>query len=299
MEDIKIVNESLPVIQINFTEMKEALTNALIKYQGIVVTEETLSGCKSTQKELAGLRIKIDTYRKDKKKELSKPIAVFEDQCKDLISLIEKAEQPIKDGIKVFDDEKRDEKRKMAIRLTAEVVADLGLNEKYGSRLDVLDKYCNLTSKESDVRGDLEARAMALMVEQDREAELIDIIKDSIYVENHRIDAKMSFDDFSRLVDRGVPTKDILAEVKSRAESIYRAENPPKPEPVIEPTEEPIPEPVEEPVFVPQSEPIEEVDESIYYAVYRITGSLDELRSVSQYLKDGGITYSVTEQGEL
>ena len=53
------------------------------------------------------MRIKIDTYRKDKKKELSKPIAVFEDQCKDLISLIEKAEQPIKDGIKVFDDEKK------------------------------------------------------------------------------------------------------------------------------------------------------------------------------------------------
>lgn len=297
MEDIKIVNESLPVIQINFTEMKEALTNALIKYQGIVVTEETLSGCKSTQKELAGLRIKIDTYRKDKKKELSKPIAVFEDQCKDLISLIEKAEQPIKDGIKVFDDEKRDEKRKMAIRLTAEVVADLGLNEKYGSRLDVLDKYCNLTSKESDVRGDLEARAMALMVEQDREAELIDIIKDSIDTENHRIDAKMSFDDFSRLVDRGVPTKDILAEVKSRAESIYRAENPPKPEPVIEP--EPIPEPVEEPVFVPQSEPIEEVDESIYYATYRITGSLEQLKSVSAFLKEKGIAYKVADQGEL
>lgn len=296
MEDIKIINESLPVIQINFTEMKEALTNALTKYQGIVVTEETLSGCKSTQKELAGLRIKIDTYRKDKKKELSKPIAVFEDQCKDLISLIEKAEQPIKDGIKVFDDEKRDEKRKMAIRLTAEVVAELGLNEKYGSRLDVLDKYCNLTSKESDVRGDLEARAMALMVEQDREAELIDIIKDSIDTENQRINAKMSFDDFSRLVDRGVPTKDILAEVKARAESIYRAENPPQP---AEPVTEPTPEPVEEPVFVPQSEPIEEVDESIYYAVYRITGSLEQLKSVSAFLKEKGIAYKVTDQGEV
>ena len=170
---------------------------------------------------------------------------------------------------------------------------------KYGSRLDVLDKYCNLTAKESEVRSDLEARAMALMVEQDREAELIDIIKDSIDVENHKINAKMSFDDFSRLVDRGVPTKDILAEVKARAESIYRAENPPKPEPVIEPTEEPTPEPVEEPVFVPQSEPIKEVDESIYYATYRITGSLEQLKSVSAFLKEKGIAYKVTDQGEV
>ena len=74
-----------------------------------------MSSCKSTQRELAGVRNKIDTYRKDKKKIFSKPIADFENQCKELISLVEKAEQPIKDGIKVFDDLKREEKRKQAL----------------------------------------------------------------------------------------------------------------------------------------------------------------------------------------
>ena len=294
MEDIKIVSESLPVIQINFDEMKTALTDTLKKYNGIVVTEETLSGCKTTQKELAGVRIKIDTYRKDKKKELSKPIEAFENQCKELISLIEKAEQPIKEGIKEFDDVKREEKRKVAEELIKTVIAETELNEKYGIRLDVLDKYCNLTAKDSEVRSDLETRAMTLRVEQDREAELIEIIKDTIEAENQRITAKLNFDDFRRLIDRGMQTKDILAEVKARAESIYRAENPPKIE-AAETIKELVPEPIKEPT----TEPIIIADESIYFAAYRVTGSIEQLRSVSEFLKMKNVTYKVVEQGEI
>ena len=295
--EVKIINESLPVIQINFEEMKTALSETLQKYKGIVVTEDTLSGCKHTQKELAGVRGKIDIYRKDKKKELSKPIEAFENQCKELIALIEQAEKPIKDGIKVFDDVKREEKRNAAEYLIKVVIEEVGLNEKYGSQLVVQEKYCNLTAKESEVKNDLEARAMALRVEQDREAELIEIIKDSVESENQRISTKLEFKDFARMIERGNLTKDILAEVKSRAEVIYRAEHP---EPKVEPIVEPITEtylwkaPIE-----PQAEPIKEADESTYFAVYRITGSIEQLRSVSQFIQQNGIAYRVVEQGEV
>lgn len=289
MKEIKVTNEIMPVIEINFDEMKTALTETLKKYNGIVVTEGTLSGCKSTQKELAGVRIKIDSYRKDKKKELSKPIITFENQCKELIALIEQAEQPIKDGIKVFDDEKREEKRKTAEELIKIVIEEQGLNEKYGQRLDISEKYCNLTAKENDVKNDLIARAMTLRIEQEREEELIDIIKDSIESENQRINTKLDFKDFVRLIEGGMATKDILQEVKARAESIHRAENP-------EPIEEVAPEPTPEPTPKPTPKPVEE---PIYCATYRITGSLEELRGISQYLKDEGIGYKVIEQGEI
>lgn len=283
--EVKVLNEVMPVIEINFEQIKANLADTLKKYNGIVVTEETLSGCKSTQKELAGMRIKIDTYRKDKKKELSKPIEAFESQCKELIALVEKAEQPIKEGIKLFDDAKRDEKRKVAEKLIGVVIEEVGLNEKYGSQLTVNEKYCNLTAKESDVKADLEARALVLLSEQNREAELMEIIKDSIDMENERIETKLKFEDFQRLIDRGVPTKDILAEVKARAESIYKAEHPePKTENVIE---------------LPTVAKKEEVSKVTYYANYRITGSETELKGVSQYLKSMGISYKVIEQGEI
>lgn len=292
--DICIEEESLPVIRINFEVLKAELTERLKNYAGIIVTEKTLQGCKATQKELAGLRTKIDTYRKDKKKALSAPITFFEDQCKDLISLIEKAEEPLKEGIKIFDDQKRNGKRDIAIKIIAEVAESMELLPKYAARIEVSERYCNLTATELDVRNDVQSKAYALKVEQDREAELIEIIKDTIETENKRIESKLNFSDFSRLIERGVPTKDILAEVKAGADRIFKAEHPePKPEPT----------PVEEPVVEPKIEPVSvqtvEVTETTYYAIYRITGNAKTLMGVSQYLKDNGVTYSVTDQGEI
>ena len=199
-------------------------------------------------------------------------------------------EKPIKDGIKAFDDVKREEKCKAAEELIKIVIDEVGLNEKYKSQLVVQEKYCNLTAKESDIKSDLQAKAMALRVEQDREAELIEIIKDSIESENQRINTKLEFKDFARMIERGNLTKDILAEIKSRADVIYRAEHP-------EPKEEPKQEITDK--IEPISEPIKEADESTYFAVYRITGSIEQLRSVSQFIQQNGIAYRVVEQGEV
>ena len=302
--EFTVKKEVLPVIQINFEELKGHLTNLLQDYKGLVVTEGNLSTCKAKQKELASTRIKIDNYRKEKKKELSKPITMFEAQCKDLISLIEQAEQPIKDGIKVFDDEKRDSKRLQAIELAKEVAEEYGLNEKYADRLEILDKYCNLTAKSNEVREDLISKAIALKVEQDRETELIEIIKDTITSENEKINLKMEFKDFEKYINMGMSAREVIGEIKNRAERIYAAENPPEPEPMPEP--EPLPEPVQEPIKVPipvepETKPLapEITEEPTYYAVYRIIGTADELRNVSQFLKQNDMQYTVLEQDEL
>lgn len=297
--EVKILKEQSPIIQINFEEIKKALVETLEEYEGIVVTEQSLNICKAKQKELASLRVKIDNYRKGKKKELSKPIQDFENQCKELISLIEQVEFPIKEGIKVFDDKKREEKRQQAVKIAKEVAEEYGLNEKYASRLEVLDKYCNLTAKASDVRDDLIARAMALKIEQDREQELIGIIKDTIASENERIKLKMKFEDFERYINMGMSAREVIAEIKQRANDIYLAENPPEPEP--EPEEpEIVPEPEPEPI--PEPETIDHIlpeEQELYFAVYRITGTIEELRSVSRFLKDNNIQYSVIDQGEI
>ena len=295
--EVKIVNEIMPVLEINFEEMKAALSETLKDYKGIVVTEESLSECKATQKELAGVRTKLDAYRKDKKKELSAPITVFENQCKELIALVEQAETPIKTGIKVFDDAKRDAKRAKAVELIAEVIMETELNEKYGSRLDVLDKYCNLTAKDSEVKADLTTRAFALKVEQDREEELIDIIRSTVDTENNRLNSKMAFEDFGKLIERGLPTKDILASIKSRADAIYAAEHPAVVEPEIPNSEIPFAEP--ETVSDVQSKEIPQADESTYYAVYNVTGSIGDLKSVSAFLQTNRIAYKVEDQGEI
>ena len=305
--EFTVKKEVLPVIQINFEELKGHLTALLNDYKGLVVTENNLQTCKAKQKELASTRIKIDNYRKEKKKELSKPITMFEAQCKDLIALIEQAENPIKDGIKIFDDQKRDSKRLQAIELSKEVAEEYELNEKYADRLEILDKYCNLTAKSNEVREDLISKAMTLKVEQDRETELIEIIKDTIASENEKINLKMRFEDFEKYINRGMTAREVIGEIKERASNIWFAENPPEPEPIPEPeiipevmpelVPEPTPEPVQEAIVEPK--PIIPEEAETYFAVYRIVGELEELRSVSKFLKDNGIQYTVIDQGEL
>lgn len=287
--EVKILKEQLPVIQINFEEMKNALLEILAYYEGIIVAEDNLGECKEAQKELAGVRVKIDNYRKDKKKELSKPIIEFENQCKELIKLVENVEKPIKDGIKIFDNKRREEKKLIAERIIKEISAEYELNEKYAARLTIDERYCNLSIKEIEVRNDVEARAMALKVEQNSEEELIEIIKDVIDSENERINRKIKFDDFQRYIDRGMSAKEVIAEIRLAANRIYEAENP-KQEPVIEPIIEPTIQPA-----INEIEPIEQ----IYYASYKITGTHGQLLAVSKFLKNNKIEYEVTEQGEL
>ncbi|MDD4564867.1 MAG: DUF1351 domain-containing protein [Eubacteriales bacterium] len=297
--DVVIKEERLPIININFDEIKTNLSVSMAKYKGLIVTEETLSGCKATQKDLAGLKRKIDTYRKDKKKELSRPIAAFEEQCKELISLIEQVENPIKEGISVFDDEKRAEKRRQAEEYIKEIAEESGLADKYAVRLTVIDKYCNLTAKKLDIIDDIKGRAFALKIEQDRETELMGIIQDTINAENERLARKMSLAEFQRLISGGAPAKDIIAEIRARASVIYEAEHPIVEEPIEEPAEEVIEEPVEEVT----KETIEEAPtvepEKVYSVEYKITANLSTLREVSEFLRLNYIPYEAIDQREV
>lgn len=291
--DIQVTEFTAPKITINYETLKAELEKSLADYKGLVVTEQTLAGSKAAQKELASLRVKIDTYRKEKKKELETPIKAFEAQCKELIALVESVEQPIKDGIKVFDDQKREEKRQTALGLIAEVAAATGLNEKYAAKLDVVDKYMNLTATVSGVREDLETRAFALKVEQDREAERLEIINTVLESENSRLKTKLSINMWQRDIDTEVPTSAIIEKIKAQAALVYEAENAPKEPPKEEePTNTPPQE--EKQPETPQAQP-----EKQYTATLQMFGTMEELRSVSAFLKAHGISYKVLDQREL
>ena len=284
-------NLQLPVIRFNFEDIKNAVVTTMQKYTGLVVTEDTLPDSKVMQKELAGFRVKIDSYRKEKKKELSKPIEEFENQCKELIALIEKAEKPIKEGIEIFDNLKREEKAAAAQAVIDEIIAKHGLTEKYARQLTVVDKYRNLTAKISDVREDIEQRAFILLGHQQKEQDMLEIIQDTIENANKTIKTPLHITEFQKLIDMGMPTKDILGEINRRAEKIRLAEQP-KPE---EPKEEPQSQP--EPAKAPVSEGTE--TESLWYVELKIIATREEMASLGQYLKSNNYNYKKLGEGKV
>lgn len=320
MKELTIINQQLPVVEFNFEEIKESLRESMIQYSNLVVTDETLSMCKQQQKDLAGIRTKIETYRKDTKKEMEKPIKDFEDKCKQLVSLVEEAEKPLKEGIQVFDDKKREEKRQIAEKLIAGILIEKNLMQKYAVQLTVLDKYTNLTAKTKDVAADIEQRALVLLEQQNRELEMLEIIKDAIENANKMINAKISLEDFQRLINQGTPTKEILSEINSRAERIKKSEiaaeelrikKEQEKARLAELEKERLPEPLElvaeskqettqeTSTTPPALEKVEKVSEDYFVVEIKITETRANMTKIGDFLKSNGFNYKLISQTKV
>lgn len=295
-----VLNKQLPIINMNFEEVKASLIETTEKYKGIVVTEEGLKDCKATQKELAGVRNKIDDYRKVIKREMEKPIKSFEGQCKELIGLVEDAEKPIKDGILIFDNKRRDEKKLKALELINECVQALGLEEKYASRLTVLDKYLNLNGSVKSVREDIELRGNMLKNEQSMEKAKYEMLKGTIETTlesiNKTIKTPLKYEDFKKYIDFGWDAARIIKEINDRAELIRKAERPkeePKPVENVEvPKQE---EPKKEEIIQPQTE--HQKEEPLYFVDIKVIHTMENITKLSQFLKDNGYEYLVKSKG--
>ncbi|MDP4147108.1 MAG: DUF1351 domain-containing protein [Bacillota bacterium] len=282
------LNKQLPIISMNYEDLKASVSETMEKFKHIVVTEDNLRDSKDTLRTLSKMRNEIDRHRKDVKQELLAPITSFEMKCKVLMDLIKEAEDPIKSGIKVFDDKKKEEKRQVALKLISEVVESLGLEEKYAKRLNCLDNYMNLTAKPSAVKKDIEQRAFLLLQEQTKEQELLEIIKDAIENANETINTTLKLDDFGNLISMNIPTSKIIQEINKRAELIREAE---KPKEVITTTIENSKKDVLEP-----QEPINDSGK-IFYVEMHVKGNKEAIAKLGQFLKDNNYQYEKLRTG--
>ena len=303
-----IVNTQLPVIKTNFEEVKESLIVNLEKYKGIVVTEENQKDCKAMQKELAGLRNQMDTERKAIKKQVEAPIKKFDIDVKELIGIITEIEKPIKEGIKVFDDRRKEEKRKFADVKIFEICQKLGLEKKYADQLIVLDKYLNLSASAKSVVEDIEQRAEALKQQQNVDkvkAEMIKAnIESALETVNLTLKTPLEYKDFEKYIALGWDGPRIVREINERAAQIRQAEKAAEEMATKRIEEEKV---SKEEVQIPMDlkpnapEPPKEVkeDEPRFYVELYVEHNLEEMKILSKYLKDNGYKYIVRNQGNV
>ena len=286
------VNKQLPVITANFDEVKESLNQSLEKYKGIIVTEETLQDCKKTQQDLSKVKNGIETFRKSVKKDMEVPIKEFEAKCKELVSLIGEVEQPIKDGITVFDNKRREEKRTKALEFIKDAVAKHGLDEKRASKLTVIDKYLNLSASGKSVKEDIEQRALMLLQEQDKELGVIQVINGTIKAVNEGINTKLKIDDFKTLIEMNTPVARIIEEIHKRAERIKEAE---KTKEEVKP--EPPKEEVSIPVDLAAHTPVEQKEEKLYFYELKIIADAEHMLKLKELIQSEGFKYETINKG--
>jgi uncharacterized membrane-anchored protein YhcB (DUF1043 family) len=297
MKELEVIKE-LPIINANFEDVKASLSETLNKYKGIIVTEEGLKDCKATQKELSSLRVKIDTYRKTIKKEVLVPVTEFESKCKELESLIVDVENPIKEGINVFDNLKREEKRTKALEFIIGAIESHELKPKYANQLNVLDKYMGLSGSVKAVKEDIDIRAESLKIQQDSEERELEQLKASIdmYITtfNEDINLKLIPTDFYKYIEKGYNITNITSLIKDQHDKIKEAENP-KEEIKIEPIKQEIQIPID---INRDPQPIQQ-KEQLYFYDLKITANYENCKKLIELLKSGNFDYEVKEKGKV
>ncbi|WP_394883027.1 DUF1351 domain-containing protein [Clostridium baratii] len=294
------INKQLPVITMNFEEVKGSLQETMKKYEGIVVTEERLKDCKSTQKNLAGLRNNIDGYRKAVKKEMEAPIKEFEGKCKELISLISDVEKPIKEGIKIYDDKRKEEKKQKALEIINAAIKGFELEKEFADKLDLKDSYLKLTGSIKSIKEDVEMRATMLKREQKDKNTRIKMLEVSVKNEidrvNEKIKTKLDYEKFEVYVLKDYPLERILAEINKQADIILKAENNTKQE--IKEEKETIKIPLEISNKVVE-EPKKEVKEDKFFVDVYVEHNFDMIQVLSKFLKENGYKYKVRNKGKV
>lgn len=93
------------VIKFDFEAAKKTVEAHLEKYQGIVLTAETVKDGKLVIREINETRKKLNSLRIDTKKEVSKPIEAFEASMKELIKIHNDAMDSLREQIAKFEAE--------------------------------------------------------------------------------------------------------------------------------------------------------------------------------------------------
>lgn len=229
MQELKVQAKQAN-IETNFTEVRENLKFSLEKYKGLLVSEETLKDCKATQKELAGLRNKVDSYRKETKSKLQEPIKKFEEECKELLSLIVEVEKPIKESIAKFDEERRQEKVLLALDYLNKQLEENNINEKFRKNISIHDIKINLTNSIKSIKEEIDfkiSNIKALQEAEEKEKEILKVaVMKQIEQENSELNTKLTYSEFSDFVEGGWTVDNIMTLVKGQANKIKQAEAP-------------------------------------------------------------------------
>lgn len=111
-------------IGFNFEELKAELAEKLDYYNNLVVTEDTIKEGKAERAKLNKLREAVESKRKEIKKECMAPYTDFEAKVKELVAMIDAPVAAIDGQLKVFEEQRREEKRKAIETVYDEIVPD-------------------------------------------------------------------------------------------------------------------------------------------------------------------------------
>lgn len=159
IKTLEIKRSTLPVIEANFEDVKQALQLNLKQYE-IEVTASNISESKAKATEINKIKKDIDELRKDAKRMHEAPIKAFEDKAKELMQLCEDARQSILSQTVKYEDARRLEARGKILAYLDSACTLKEVREEYKDHIDI-SKAVTLTALTS--KGELNSKTKDIL----------------------------------------------------------------------------------------------------------------------------------------
>lgn len=304
-------------IEWNKAELEAAVKAKVDSYKGIVYTEETLKSAKADKAELNNLLKAIEERRKKVKEIINEPYADFEKELKSVTDLIKRQTEEIGKQIDSFEDKQREEKKQKIQEAYDSTIGDLKevlpftkvfdprylnktykLNtaisevkakiEKVKGDLSTIESVCGkyaLNAKDVYVRTLDLSKALAeekrlKELEEKLEAEKIRKQKEE---ERRAAEAARAEEQAEAQQKEEIPWQN-EAEAQAAAGAVEIGMSVPE-------TEQSRPVPEEQVIDPFTAEKPEPVKEKKVRAKFFAIGTRDQLKALTQYMKDNGIKY--------
>lgn len=276
MEFIAKIPDNLPeIIENNGEEVKAWLSGVMQKYDGLIVTPESIKSAKDDKAKLNKLRTALEERRKEVKRDYLAPYMKFEEKYKEILALIDKPISAIDSQIKVLDEQEQNLKYAhlqvcfedyiSAMNVPIDVDFDRILNPKWRNKTmkadalekEIYDTLCRICNEVQELN--------------------------SYYANSPHYTAimdcyKQSYDKSCALAYAAA-----LIQQEQRRQEAQRAAQAhvPTPPPVYEPTPEPPAQPQNEPKIT---------------GVFRVTGTRSQIIALRDFLRTNQIKFEIVKE---
>ncbi|MGN9164936.1 DUF1351 domain-containing protein [Tissierellaceae bacterium HCP3S3_D8] len=286
MNELQIItNDFQPAkVDFNYEQISNQLDEVLKKYDGLVFTEETVQDCNKTITELRKGKRSLDDFRKKTKKELTKSVTEFENQCKELNKKFDEVIDPLVEQSDFFEEQRRNEKKEKVQKIVDGLIIEYDLSEKYSNQIIIKDEYLNKSKSMKSIEDDLKEIVENLKSNENLEKSNIELISGIVKSVNSKDGLQLIPDAYIRLLE--------YEDVNSIVAKIYADAEMQKPVKEVDTEDEP-----EENILFAVDFGTREIKENIeiFMERYEIEGTEKQLDALEKFLDNNFSTWKVIE----
>lgn len=268
MNDLRVEVKSPSVIESNFEEMEQALSEQMQLYKDLEITENKNAEAKKDLATLRKIRKAIDDKRKEVKKEFMKPFDDFEAKVKNLIGLVDEPISLIDTKVQEFEKKRKAERQAQVIDIYIDAIGDYQEYLPYDYVSE--PSWLNISTSDKEIRADISEAIVST-----RNA--IDTLTatDNGFLDK-ALDLYKKTHDLPLCVSRAVEWKKVADEAVTKAVEEQKAQQ------VVAPVQK---EQDSEDAGLPFT------DESTFKVTYAIVGTEEQIANVEKALDSIGVYF--------